>query len=194
MGHRLLAVLVPATTTADSPYDALATVLFPLIPDGVLDSYTLGGQVTGAWDPTYDPTMDPRNWRPCAVCGGGNRAGRADCHACRDATRAGRPPGTELAFTSDWAAHPGDIVALSRLLDPGWRFPKGRTPIGWADLAGVVWLDTELAMLTGTDTGDVPPRLQVVFDDLIAGRRTHPCMRQPFTIADYAVAVVDAHS
>ena len=194
MGHRLLAVLVPATTTAEAPHHALATVLFPLILDEVIDSYTLGGQVTGAWDPSYDPTTDPRNWRPCAVCGGGTRTGRPACTACRDAMRAGRPPGTELTFTSDWAPHPGDIVALGRLLDPGWRFPKGRTPIGWVDLAGVVWLDTELAMLTGTDTGDVPPRLRTVFDDLIAGRRTHPRMRQPFTVADYAVAVVDAHS
>lgn len=193
MGHRLLAVLVPATTTANSPHHALAGALFPLVIHDVIDSYTLGGQVTGAWDPSYDPTMDSRNWRPCAVCGG-TRTGRADCTACRDATQAGRTPGTELTFTSDWAAHPGDIVALGRLLDPGWRFPKGRTPIGWVDLSGVVWLDTELAVLTGTgtDTGDVPPRLRAVFDDLIAGRRAHPRKRQPFNVADYALAIVDA--
>jgi hypothetical protein len=92
----------------------------------------------------------------------------------------------------------GDIVALPRLLDPGWRFPAGRTPIAWVDLAGVVWLDTETAMLTGTDTGDVPPRLRQVLDDLTAGAR-HPepglpkRQRRPFNPAEWAVAVVDAH-
>jgi hypothetical protein len=62
----------------------------------------------------------------------------------------------------------------------------------------VVWLDTETAMLTGTDTGEVPPRLQRVFDDLAAGRRNpEPELprRQwrPFDPTEWAVAVVDAH-
>ncbi|HEX8629371.1 MAG TPA: hypothetical protein VF755_14490 [Catenuloplanes sp.] len=60
MGHRLLAVLVPAT--ADSPHHALATVLFPLILDEVIDSYTLGGQVTGVWPAhRHPPVRVPRS-------------------------------------------------------------------------------------------------------------------------------------
>jgi hypothetical protein len=99
--------------------------------------------------------------------------------------------------TADWAPHPGDIVALPRLLDPAWRFPTGRTPIAWVDLAGVVWLGTEIAVLTGTDTGEVPPTLRQVFDDLLDGRRDpEPGRperdRHPFDPTRYAVAVVDA--
>ncbi|WP_433388660.1 hypothetical protein [Micromonospora sp. KLBMP9576] len=144
-----------------------------------------------------------------------------ECPACADAVAAGRRPGTLLPFSyTDWPQYPGDIVALPRLLHPGWRFPPGRTPSAWVDLAGVVWLGVDEAILTGTDTGSVPPRLQAVFADLVAGRRNpDPTLassrRRPtpvdwstpwrhpgrprrrharFKPADWSVAVVDAHS
>ncbi len=62
----------------------------------------------------------------------------------------------------------------------------------------MVWLGIETAVLSGTDTGEVPPRLRQVFDDLLTGRRNpQPAIRKrdrrPFDPAGYAVAVVDAH-
>jgi hypothetical protein len=198
MGHRLFAVLVPATVTAVTAVTVgphLLAALAPLLRDGTIDALWLGGQASGAWDRDYDPTLDPANWRPCTGCGGGTRPGRSQCRACADAAQAGRAPGTGLALPFDWASHPGDLVPLPRLLDPAWRFPKSRTPIGWADPAGVVWLDPEIATLTGTDTGEVPPVLRQVFHDPRTGGR-HPSIRSPqrFDPADYLVAAVDAHT
>jgi hypothetical protein len=94
-----------------------------------------------------------------------------------------------------WAPHPGDIVPMARLLDPGWRYPKGRTPDAWVDLAGIEWLGTTDAKLTGTDTGETPPRLRQVFDDLQSGRRGHNALqpRGPLDPHLWAVAIVDAH-
>ena len=164
-----------------------------------VDRYRLGGQVTGAWDPAYDPGADPANWRPCPTCDGSTRVRGGRCTVCAAAEQVGRIRGTVMAWHYvDWAPHPGDIVALPRLLDPGWRFPTSRTPIAWVDLAGVVWLDTETAVLSGTDTGEVPPRLRQVFDDLTAGRRNpEPGLptrqRRPFDPTEWVVAVVDAH-
>ena len=199
MGHWLLAVLVRGTATIDDIDLHLRMPMRRLLRAQRIDGYRLGGQVTGGWDPDYDPTMDPANWRPCGTCGGSTRVGRDRCTVCAAAEQVGRSPGTVVAWhCADWAPHRCDIVPLPRLLDPGWRFPKGRTPIAWVDLAGVVWLGIETAVLSGTDTGEVPPRLRQVFDDLLTGRRNpQPAIRKrdrrPFDATSYAVAVVDAH-
>jgi hypothetical protein len=172
MGHWLLAVLVRGTATVNGIEAHLAKPMRRLRREHGVDDYRLGGQVTGAWDPTYDPAADPANWRPCGTCGGSTRVGRDRCTVCAAAAQIGRTPGTVVAWHyADWAPYPGDIVALPRLLDPAWRFPTGRTPIAWVDQAGVAWLGTETAVLTGADTGEVPPRLRQVFADLAAGRR-----------------------
>ena len=199
MGHWLLAVLVRGTATVDSVDAHLAKPMRWLRREHGVDGYRLGGRVTGAWDPNYDPAADPANWRPCAACGGSTRIGRDRCTVCAAAEQVGRTAGTVVAWNvTDWAAYPGDIVALPRLLDPTWRFPKRRTPIAWVDLAGVVWLDTATAILTGPDSGEVPPRLRQVFADLTAGRRNpEPGLpkrdRRAFDPSAWAVAVVDAH-
>ncbi|RKF22817.1 hypothetical protein [Micromonospora globbae] len=221
MAHHLFAVLVRATATVTTIDAHLAKPMRLVARAHRIDGYRLGGQVTGAWDPDYDPAADPNNWHPCSACGGTTRVDGAECRACVDAVEAGRRPGTVVPWSyTDWARYPGDIVALPRLLHPGWRFPPGRTPVAWVDLAGVVWLGTDEAILTGTDTGAVPPRLLGVFHDLVAGRRDpdptappagrrhipadrsvpwrHPGRpRRPrvrFEPADWSVAVVDAHS
>jgi hypothetical protein len=99
---------------------------------------------------------------------------------------------------TDWAPHPGDIVALATLLDPAWRYPKGYTPDGWVDRAGLVDLATTEAKLLGADTGHTPARLRQVFDDLHAGRRQpapagQRARRGAFDPTQWAVAIVDAH-
>jgi len=187
MGHRLFAALVPATCTADTADGYLARLMDPLIVAGVIDYYQLGGQVTGAWDPGYDPAADPANWQPCPLCAGTDSA----CHLCGDAVGQGRTAGTVVPLYFDFQPHPGDLVPLSTLLDPAWRFPTRRTPIAWVDPAGLTWLHTETAVLTGTD-GDMPPRLKQLLDHLIDGR---PQLSPdgPFRPADWAVAVVDTH-
>jgi hypothetical protein len=97
----------------------------------------------------------------------------------------------------DWVPYPGDLVPLSRLMRPDWRFPPGCTPHAWVDLAGVVWLGTEIALLAGTDTGQVPDWLRQVFDDLLTGRRNPepgiPKGQRRFDETTALVAVVDAH-
>jgi hypothetical protein len=199
IGHWLLAVLVRGTATVDDIDAHLTRPMRALMREQRVDGYRLGGQVTGGWDPTYDPAADPANWRPCGTCAGSARVGGNRCTVCAAAEDVGRTAGAVLAWHyADWAPHPGDIVPLPRLLDPAWRFPHGHTPIAWVDLAGVVWLGTETAVLAGTDTGEIPPRLRRVFDDLLAGRRNpEPGVRKrnrrPFDPAGYAVAVVDAH-
>ncbi|GIG86952.1 hypothetical protein [Plantactinospora endophytica] len=221
MDHRLIAVLVrarPAVATIDAQ---LARALRPLLRARTINGYRLGGQATGAWNPDYSPAADLTNWRTCQSCGGTTRTGDAPCAACADATRAGRRPGTVVASYTEWARHPGDIVPLPRLLHPGWRFPPGRTPIAWADGAGVVWLGTDEAVRRGTDTGHIPPRLRRVLNDLRLGNRDpdpsqavpdarwpprpdqvmpwrypsqHLRRSDPFNPAGWSVAVVDAHS
>jgi hypothetical protein len=197
MGHYLLAVLVGEDATVDTIDAHLHKPMRRLVRAHRVDDYRLGGGVTGAWDPDYQPETDPANWRPCPHCAGTTRAAAAPCTVCADAEQAGRTPGTVLAFTFDWAPHPGDLVPLSRLMRPDWRFPPGRTPHAWVDLAGVVWLGTETAPLSGTDTGQVPDRLRQVFDDLLTGRRNpEPGVRvaqRRFDETTALVAVVDAH-
>ncbi|MER7894287.1 hypothetical protein ABTX15_31220 [Micromonospora sp. NPDC094482] len=223
MAHHLLAVLVRATATVTTIDAHLARPMRLLTRLHPIDGYRLGGQVTGAWNPDYDPATDPNNWHTCEACRGTTRINGAACRQCSDAVEAGRPTGTVVPWSyTDWTRYPGDIVALPRLMHPGWRFAPGRTPIAWVDLAGVVWIGTGEAILTGTDTGDIPPPLRAVFRDLIAGRRNpdpaaaaaaarhrptpadwsapwrHPGRsrrdRTRFKPADWSVAVVDAHS
>lgn len=197
MGNYLLAVLVGPDATIDSVDAQLAAPMRHLLRSERVDSYRLGGAVTGAWDPSYTPESDPRNWRTCSYCNGTSCATGTPCPLCGHAADEGREPGTVVAFPSDWARHPGDIVPLAELLAPQWRFPPGRTPDAWVDRAGVVWLGTETAVAMGTDTGQVPTRLRQVFDDLVTGRRNpEPQVRKDerrFDAATARVAVVQAH-
>jgi hypothetical protein len=195
LANYLFAVLVPATATAATIDRHLRRPMRRLLDTAVVDGYRLGGALTGAWDPDYRPHDDPANWHPCTTCNGTTRNGARRCAVCAAAPSLGRPAGTMVAWHhADWAPYPGDIVALPRLLDPAWRFPAGRTPDAWVDPAGIVWLATTQALLTGADDGDVPARLHAVFDDLRAGRR-NPRARgiHPFDPARWAVAVVQAH-
>jgi len=197
MGHYLLAVLVGDNATVETIDTHLAKPMRRLLRAHRVDDYRFGGGVTGAWDPGYDPQADPANWRPCPRCAGTTRVAGQSCTVCADAQPAGRGPGTVLAMPFDWVRHPGDLVPLSRLMHRDWRFPPGRTPHAWVDLAGVVWLGTEIALLTGTDTGQVPERLRQVFDDLLTGRRNPepgiPKAQRRFDETTALVAVVDAH-
>ncbi len=198
MGHYLIAVLVADNATITDIDAHLLKPMRRLVRAHRVDDYRLGGGVTGAWDPDYDPEQDPANWRPCPTCAATTAVtdGRV-CRGCADATERGRPDGTIVALAFDWAPHAGDVVPLARLMQPGWRFPPARTPHAWVDLAGVVWLDTYPALLTGTDTGQVPARLRQVFDDLLTGRRNPepgiPAKQRRFDHTTWQVAVVDAH-
>ncbi len=197
MGNYLLAVLVGPDATLDTVDTHLAAPMRRLLRAHRIDSYRLGGAVTGAWDPGYDPQADPANWRTCSRCNGTTRALGQPCTVCDDAPSKGREPGTVVAFAFDWVRHPGDLVPLARLMHPGWRFPPGRTPDAWVDLAGVVWLGTETAQLTGTHLGQVPEPLRHVFDDLLTGRRNPeprvPVAQRRFDETTALVAVVQAH-
>jgi hypothetical protein len=196
MAHLLLAVLVPHATTADTIAEHLAAPLSPLLAGHTIDDYRLGGGCTGAWDPGYDVTLDPRNWRPCTTCDGTTQVGGGRCLDCLPAFTSGLAAGKVLEWNAaQWAPHPGDIVPLPRLLDTAWRYPKEYTPDAWVDQAGTVWLDTTDTKLSGTDTGATPPRLWQVFDDLHTGRRNPEpaASRARFDPARWAVAVVDAH-
>lgn len=196
MARLLLAVLVPRTATVDSIDVHLSGPMRPLLATRTVDGYRFGGGCTGWWDPGYDPSRDPHHWRPCEGCGGSTRLGASRCADCLTAVDAGRTLDTVLVGdVAHWAPHPGDIVPLPQLLDPRWRYPTGRTPDAWVDLAGIAWLGTTDANLAGTDTGQTPPRLRHVFDALHAGRR-NPEPTQSRTWFDptrWAVAVVDAH-
>jgi len=202
MRRYLLAVLIRHTATIEGIDTHLGGPMRPMLRSGLITGYRLGGTRTGAWDPDYDPTSDPRNWRPCDTCGGSTRLGAGRCTVCAAAADVGRDPGTVLRpNAADWAAHPGDIVPLPTLLDPGWRYPEGHTPQAWVDLAGTVWLDwldSAEALPAGADTGRALLRLRTVFEDLHAGRRRPDpaAPRSPrggFDATRWSVAVVDAH-
>jgi hypothetical protein len=192
MGNYLLAVCVPATATTDTIDPYLDRLLRPLIRRRAIDGYRLGAAVTGAWDTDYDPAADPGNWRPCDTCTGSTRVGGKPCPHCATAADQGRSPGTVVAWNAiEWVRHPGDIVPLPRLLDPGWRFPAHRSPDAWTDGTGTVWLHT-----TPTPTSEpVAARLRHIFDDLATGRRQPGSDHGPgpFEPDRWSVVVVQAH-
>jgi hypothetical protein len=191
----LVAVLVPATATT-ATIGAHLTAPMRILTPGVFDDYRLGGRFTGAWDPAYDPRTDPANWRPCPTCDLPEPSTGRVCPGCADAKALGRPAGTVLADPGDWAVHPGDIIPLTRLLDPGWRYPalpdgadsgpyRFSTPGAYADQHGMAWLG-------GPDNGETPHDLWRVWEALATGHRQHPPTEAPFDPADWAVAVVAA--
>ena len=65
MGHYLLAVLVADFATVADIDIHLLKPMRRLVRAHRVDDYRLGGGVTGAWDPGYDPGKDLANWRPC---------------------------------------------------------------------------------------------------------------------------------
>ena len=192
--HFVVAVLVPASTTIDTIDVALTPPMRFLMP-GVVDRYRLGGQFTGAWDPDYDPRLDPANWRPCPACTATSVPAGHRCTVCADAETDGRRTATVLAGHDDWRAHAGDIIALTRLLDPDWRFPTRQpgaaaapsaTPALFADRHGVVWLDA-------TSTGQTPARLTAVWRSLLDGNRQPAPGGEPFDPTAWSIALVAAH-
>jgi hypothetical protein len=81
------------------------------------------------------------------------------------------------------------------MLHLGWRFPVAHTPYGWADPAGIVWLDTDADIAT-IGTGTLPLTLRRVFRDLLTGQRRLPTRGDTgtaFQAASYTVGLVDAH-
>jgi hypothetical protein len=197
MGHLLLAVLVPADATVETIDVHLDRILEPRLGTLDIDDYRLGGGFTGAWDPGYDPTRDPANHETCNRCQGSQQDQGETCRTCADALDEGRAAGTILKWnTYDWASHPGDLVPLAHLYEPGWSFPPHRTPQAWVDLAGVRRLGTEERLYPFNTDTDIPPRLRRVLTDLRAGRRDpHGGPRRvvPVNADDWLVAVVDAH-
>ena len=172
-----------------------------------VDRYRLGGEFTGAWDPANDPTADPANRRPCTACAAtGQRAGQS-CEHCSDAPRQGRPAGTILAHWDQWVAHPGDLLPLTRLLDPGWRFPTeyrrpsatddvrtgAASPDLWDDGAGMQWLGVEVTD-DGSLTGELAPGLRDILRRLLSGQRVpDPNKSGAFDPANWQVAIVAGH-
>ncbi|MCW6007700.1 hypothetical protein K1W54_24585 [Micromonospora sp. CPCC 205371] len=115
--------------------------------------------------------------------------------------------GTIVADWDQWAAHPGDLVPLTALLDPDWRFPTdyrrpsatddvragGASPDLWADGAGMQWLGVDLTH-DGALTGELPPGLRDILRRLLSGRRVpDPHHSGAFEPANWQVAIVAAH-
>ncbi|MGI5214819.1 hypothetical protein [Plantactinospora sp. CA-290183] len=172
MGHIMLAVLVPARATIDTVDNHLDRLVGRRRRALRIDGYRLGGQVTGAWDLTYDPTRDPANHELCSHCQGSQRRNGGVCQTCADAADMGRAPGTVVKWdVATWKRYPGDLVPLRHLYQPSWSFRPHRSPQAWVDGAGVRWLDTELRLHPGNTDTDMPPRLRQVLADLRAGRR-----------------------
>lgn len=207
MVNYLVAVLVPSTATVDTIDTHLAGPMRHVMP-WAIDGYRFGGEFTGAWDPAYDPAADPANWRPCTACAATGATCGQPCAQCGDAARRGRPAGTVLAGGDDWVAHPGDLVPVSALLDPAWRFPtdyRRPTPTGhaltdrplpdlWVDTGGVQWLHTDLAY-DSTPDGELPPGLREVLHELVSGRRA-PGRQRGGRVdpAGWQVAIVAGHA
>lgn len=189
-----VAVLVPASTTIDTVDAQLAGPMRTLMP-GVIDRYRLGGEFTGAWDPDYEPRTEPQNWRPCTACAATGVLAGQPCATCVDAAPHGRRTGTVLAGPENWRPHRGDIIALTRLLNPDWRMPArhgtageagNRIPDLFADRQGIVWID-------GTSSGQTPGALRAVWDSLLDGTRQATPSVEPFDAAVWSVAIVAAH-
>ncbi|MEV8504509.1 hypothetical protein AB0368_06710 [Actinoplanes sp. NPDC051475] len=191
----LVAVLVPATATLDTIAAHLAAPLQTVVPS-VIDRYRLGGRFTAAWDPDYQPRTEPANWRPCRPCRTTGLVAGDACPDCATAVHEGRFAGTVLAPSDQWAAHPGDLVPLARLLDPDWQFLAGRsgertaTPVLWADpsVRGTRWLDV------AEHPGDLPPALATIFERLRDGTRLPDPSGAPFDPGAWQVAVVEART
>ena len=201
MINYLVAVLVPSAATVDTIDTHLAGPMRHLMPWAV-DRYRFGGEFTGAWDPAYDPAADPANWRPCTACAATGTTPGRPCAQCEDAPRRGRPARTVLADWDDWAAHPGDLVPLTALVDPAWRFPTdyrrptttgdvwtdGPSPNLWVDGAGMHWLNFDRA---SNASGELPPDLRDILHRLLSGGRTPDPQRSGgFDPADWQVAIV----
>lgn len=192
----LAAVLVPANATTDTVGSYLAGAMRALMP-GVVDRYRLGGEFTGAWDPGYEPRTDPVNWRPCTDCAATGVLESHTCPTCGDAAQQGRTAGTILAGPENWAAHPGDIVPLTRLLEDSWRYP----PLPNSDSAQPVrfsapsWYADEYGttVVGFSRGGETPRELQTIWQYLLVGQRLKTSERVPVDPAQWAVAVVDAH-
>lgn len=206
MINLLAAVLVPSTATVDTIDNYLSRPMRILMPWAV-DRYRLGGEFTGAWDPAYDPATDPANWRPCTACMVTGQIGGRPCQQCGDAAQQGRPTGTVVADWDQWAAHPGDLVPLTTLLDPRWRLPTeyrrpsatddvrtgGASPDVWVDGAGMQWLGVDLTD-SGALTGELPPGLRDILRRLRSGTRVPgPNHSGAFDPANWQVAVVAGH-
>jgi hypothetical protein len=183
-----VAVLVPASVTINTIGAHLAAPLH-FLP---ADSYRLGGEFTGAWNPDYDPRRDPANWRTCPDCAGTGR----DCPTCADAALAGRLPGTILAAVNQWRPHPGDLIPLPRLLDPQFRFPAGDRLIPGRDTtAPDLYADAfhGLRALDKTPSGEISTGLRTVLQAVLTGRRDHGADTRPIDPADWQIAMVAAH-
>lgn len=185
----LVAVLVPASATAATIDPHLATPMRLLRAD----RYRLGGEFTGAWDPGYHPRTDPANWRDCITCAAIGPT-RRTCPTCGDAADAGREPGTVLAPADQWVAHPGDLIALPRLLDPAWRFPTGENLVPVRETtAPDMYADNGLYGAQALDksaSGELSAGLRAVLNAL--RRHGHP-HDEPFDPADWQLAIVAAH-
>ncbi|RSM65110.1 hypothetical protein DMB66_17695 [Actinoplanes sp. ATCC 53533] len=183
----LVAVLVPAGATA-ATIDAHLAAPMRLLP---ADRYRLGGEFTGAWDPGYNPCTDPANLRGCGTCAATGHPSRT-CPACGDA---GRIPGTVLAPSDQWVAHPGDLIPLARLLDPGWRFPTGENLIPPRETtAPDLYADDRfygLRTLDKSTSGEISTGLRTVLNALLRHRRP---LDEPFDPADWQLAIVAARS
>ena len=183
----LVAVLVPASATADTIGAHLAAPLH-FLP---ADSYRLGGEFTGAWDPDYDPRRDPANWRTCPDCAGTGR----DCPTCADADPAGRRPGTILAAGDQWVPHPGDLIPLPRLLDPQFRFPAGDQLSPQRErTAPDLYADAfyGLRALDKTPSGEVSTGLRTVLQAVLTGQPDRSADSHPIDPAAWQIAVIAA--
>lgn len=91
-------------------------------PQGRWDWWQIGGRWTGAWSSWYTPELDERNREQCWLCHGtGQRddeLGRAhriespgySCNGCRGS-------GISEKWPTQWVAHEGDVIAVSRFLE-----------------------------------------------------------------------------
>lgn len=183
----LMAVLVPASATTDTIAAHLAAPMH-FLP---ADRYQLGGPFTGAWDENYNPHTDPANWRPCSNCTTASPA----CPLCGDAEAAGRAPRTVLAPSTAWAAHPGDLVPLPRLLDPAWRFPTGGQLDPARDTTAPEFYADQhygLRALDQSDSGEISVGLRTVLQAVLISQTHRGPGGAPVDPAAWQLALVAA--